>query len=288
MRFEVLREFDPWKGELCTCPRKYSLQPYTNCQFGCLYCYATSYIRQPFGPKKNFLEKLRRDLRKADKSKIINMSTSSDPYPWIEEKLMLTRRAIELILRSGFKLLITTKSHLVSRDVDLLSTGNAAVMLTITTLDNDLAKKMEPGAPSPSLRLKALDVLREGGIPFGVRIDPIVPGVNEDFEDLLKEVLERGASHITFSVYKAKPDNLRRMVAVFPHLKDLYKRGVKIGGYTYLPSEIRMRIIKKIVETTEKYKSKYDFTYAFCREGIITGSPSCDGSHLALRVQPRL
>ena len=287
MRFEVLREFDPWKGELCTCPRKYSLQPYTNCQFGCLYCYATSYIRQPFGPKKNFLERLKRDLKKADKSKVINMSTSSDPYPWIEEKLMLTRRAIELILRSGFKLLITTKSHLVSRDVDLLRTGNAAAMVTITTLDSDLAKKMEPAAPSPNLRLKALDALRESGVPFGVRIDPIVPGVNEDFEDVLKEVLERGASHITFSIYKAKPDNLRRMAAIFPHLKDLYKRGVKIGGYTYLPTEVRSRIIKKIIETADKYKSKYKFTYAFCREGVITDSPSCDGSHLVLRARPR-
>jgi len=287
VRFEVLREFDPWKGELCTCPRKYSLQPYTNCQFGCLYCYATSYIRQPFGPKKNFLERLKRDLKKADKSKVINMSTSSDPYPWIEEKLMLTRRAIELILRSGFKLLITTKSHLVSRDVDLLRTGNAAAMVTITTLDSDLAKKMEPAAPSPNLRLKALDALRESGVPFGVRIDPIVPGVNEDFEDVLKEVLERGASHITFSIYKAKPDNLRRMAAIFPHLKDLYKRGVKIGGYTYLPTEVRTKIIKKIIETADKYKSKYKFTYAFCREGVITDSPSCDGSHLVLRARPR-
>ncbi len=280
MRFEVLREFDPWKGKLCTCPSKYSLQPYTNCQFGCLYCYATSYIRQPFGPKKNFLERLKRDLRKADRTKIINMSTSSDPYPWVEEKLLLTRRSIDLILKAGFKLLITTKGHLVARDVDLLSMGNSAVMITITTLDETLAKKIEPAAPSPKLRLNALDKLRDERVPFGVRIDPIIPGVNEDFEELLKEVLERGAMHITFSIYKAKPDNLRRMATLFPHLKSMYKRGVKIGGYTYLPNEIRMEIIKKIVKVAEKYRDRYNFTYSFCREGVVTGAPSCDGSHL--------
>jgi len=148
MRLEVLREFDPWKGELCTCPKKYSLQPYTGCSFMCLYCYATAYIgRRPSEPKKNFLERLERDLRKADRAKIVNLSTSSDPYPLIEAKYKLTRGALELLRKHGFKILITTKGSLVARDKDILKSSKAAVMITVTTLDSSLARELEPGAP---------------------------------------------------------------------------------------------------------------------------------------------
>ncbi len=274
---EVLREFDPWKGPLCTCPPKYSLQPYTGCPFSCLYCYATSYIRRRFEPKKNFIERLKRDLRRADKEKIINMSTSSDPYPPIEEKLMLTRKALQLILSHGFKVLITTKGNLVARDRDLLENRPAAVMITITTLDERLARKLEPGAPSPEERLRALKAL--GGVPKGIRLDPLIPGVNDD-EEAIKEVLVKaraaGAQHVTTSTYKAKPDNLARMAKIFPRLKELYARGIKIGSYRYLPEETRKKMLEPVVEISKNL----GMTVAFCREGFPFDAPSCDGSHL--------
>jgi len=277
VRFEVLREFDPWNGPLCTCPRKYSLQPYTGCPFSCLYCYATSYIRHKFHPKKNFLERLERDLKKADRNKIINMSTSSDPYPPIEEKLGLTRKALELIYKYGFKTLITTKGVVVVRDADILE-RIGAVMITITTLDDGLARKLEPGAPSPSERLEALAKL-SSRVPVGVRIDPIVPGVNSDEEELrelVRAVKARGALHVTTSTYKAKPDNLARMSKLFPWLKELYSRGERVGGYRYLPKEVRKELLRPVVEEAEKL----GLSYAFCREGFAFPAPSCDGSHL--------
>ncbi len=280
MRLEVLREFDPWKGELCTCPRKYSLQPYTGCSFFCLYCYATSYIgRKPSVPKRNFLERLRRDLRKADRGKVVNLSTSSDPYPWIESKLGLTRRALELLLSHGFKVLITTKSHLVANDVDLFKGRPVAIMITITTLNERLAKTLEPGAPVPSLRLKAIEELSREGVPVGVRIDPVIPGVNDSEEELrglVEAVAVAGALHVTTSTYKAKPDNLKRMASIFPHLKEVYAEGVKIGGYVYLRKETREKLLRPIAEEAEKR----GLTVAYCREGFPFNAPSCDGSHL--------
>ena len=277
MRFEVLREFDPWNGPLCTCPKKYSLQPYTGCPYSCLYCYATSYVRYKFAPKKNFLERLKRDLRKADKSRIVNLSTSSDPYPPIEEKLGLTRKAIETLKSYGFRILITTKGTIVVRDADLLQDGGA-VMITITTLDDDLARELEPGAPSPSERLEAISKLSPK-VPVGVRIDPVVPGVNSEEEalkELVRVVRAKGALHVTTSTYKAKPDNLARMSKLFPHLKEMYKRGAKVGGYRYLPEETRRELLRPVVEEAQRL----GMSYAFCREGFSFSAPSCDGSHL--------
>lgn len=280
MRLEVLREFDPWKDELCTCPRKYSLQPYTGCSFYCLYCYATSYIgRKPSIPKKNFVQRLERDLRKADKGKVVNLSTSSDPYPWIESRLRLTRKALELLLSRGFKVLITTKSHLVTNDIDLLKGKKAAVMITVTTLREDVARKLEPGAPAPSLRLRAIRELSEEGIPVGVRIDPIIPSVNDD-EDEIKELVEAvasmGARHVTTSTYKARPDNLKRMVSAFPTIKEFYSSGERVGGYIYLKREMREKLLRPVSEEAKRL----GLTVAYCREGFPFEAPSCDGSHL--------
>ncbi len=280
MRFEVLRDFDPWKGDLCTCPRKYSLQPYTGCSFMCLYCYATAYIgKRPSTPKKDFLRRLERDLRRADPSKVVNMSTSSDPYPIIEKKYELTRGALKLLKLYGFKVLITTKGSLVSRDKDVLSEMKAAVMITITTLDESLAKRLEPGAPSPKERLRALKELSEFGVPVGIRLDPVIPGVNDDPEELRELVYraaESGALHVVTSTYKAKPDNLRRMAEEFPHLRSLYSKGEKVGRYRYLPKEYRRKLLEPVVKAAEDV----GITWAFCREGFPFKAPSCDGSHL--------
>jgi len=225
------------------------------------------------------LRRLERDLKKADREKIVNISTSSDPYPTIELRYKLTRGALELLNKYGFKVLITTKGYLVVRDKDLLNKGNAAVMITITTLDESLAKKLEPGAPSPLRRLEALSELSSSGIPVGVRIDPIIPGVNDDpqeLRELVAKVRDAGALHVVTSTYKAKPDNFKRMVAVFPHLKRHYERGIRIGRYLYLPKEERLRLLKPIVEEAERL----GLTWAFCREGFPFKAPSCDGSHL--------
>ncbi len=283
----VVSKFDPWGSPLCTCPSKYSLQPYTGCSHRCLYCYATSYIGyKPSRPKKDLIQRLLKELPRLDKSKPINMSTSSDPYPPEEAELKLTRRVLEILCSRGFKVLITTKSDLVVRDVDILKKCNAAVMITITTLDEHLAKVLEPGAPPPHRRLRAIDILTANNVPVGVRIDPIIPFINDDMsmiKELISVVKQKGALTVTTSTYKAKPDNFRRIISKFPELhRKLYSLyfecGDRIGSYLYLPAGIRQAIIQKVREEA----LKAGLAFASCREGLSTlnTAPSCDGSHL--------
>lgn len=294
-RFNVISIFDPWKSPLCTCPRKYSLHPYTGCSHSCLYCYATSYIgRRPSTPKKNFLRRLRRDLRFIDERLVVEMSTSSDPYPPLESWVMLTRRTLELLSKRGVRVLITTKSDLVVRDVDILLSIPSAVMLTITTISDEKAMKLEPGAPPPSRRIRAVARLAEKSIPVGVRIDPLIPGINDDpdeVEELVRAVAEAGAQHIVISTYKARWDNLKRMIQAYPEKKEYWRRlyisrGERIHGYMYLEKELRRKMLKPVVETA----LRHGLTVATCREGLgpeFFRARSCDGTHL-IRYHPLL
>jgi len=106
----LLAPFDPWKSPLCTCPFKLSLNPYTGCSFKCVYCYATAYIGlRDSEPKKDFKRRLARDLARWPPPTLVNIGTSSDPYPPIERFYGLTRSALEELLPRGYRVLVTTK-----------------------------------------------------------------------------------------------------------------------------------------------------------------------------------
>ena len=285
----VLRIFDPWRNPLCTCPRKYTINPYTGCSHKCLYCYATSYIGyRSSSPKRDLIRRLLKDLKKINPIFPIDMSLSSDPYPPEEKRFGLTRRILEILLPLGLKFQITTKSDLFVRDMKLLSKYNVAISVTLTTLDNNLASKLEPFAPHPSARLRALEKIASLGIPFSVRIDPIIPMLNDDPEELrllVREVASLGAKHIVTSTYKAKPDNFKRMTAAFPELEDswmklYYPKGKMTLRYAYLPKNLRIKLISPVITEAKKL----GLTYATCREGFLTkdffNAPTCDGTHL--------
>ncbi len=285
----VIRPFDPWSCELCTCPRKYTFNPYTGCSHGCLYCYSTSYIRRyESTPKTDLIRRVLLDLKKIDREIPINMSTSTDPYPPIEERLGITRRALEILVRAGCKVLITTKSDIVLRDLDLVRAGRAAVSITITTLDDSVSRKIEPNAPDPRRRLRAIEMLVKSGVNVSVRIDPVIPLVNDD-EDELRELVDRiyelGVRHVVTSTYKARPDSLRRMTSAFPELERrlrrlYYEEGERIRGYRYLRRDLRETLLRPVVQEARRLGMEY----ATCREGL-TGpewlrANTCDGTHL--------
>ncbi|NPA23016.1 MAG: radical SAM protein [Crenarchaeota archaeon] len=284
---QIIRKFDPWKGRLCTCPPKYTLNPYTGCSHMCLYCYATSYIgRRRSTPKRDAVRKVLHDLKIIDRRLVINMSTSSDPYPPEESDQNLTRRILDVLVRSGCRVLITTKGSIFERDLDIMRNGNVAIMVTITTLDRDLSRRLEPGAPSPEERIRALEKASGEGIPVGVRIDPVIPYINDDpkeLREIVKTVVAAGARHITTSTYKARPDNFRRIVEAFPELESklrklYYENSEIVGGYRYLRIELRKRVLKPIIEEARIQ----EVSYATCREGIheYRRARTCDGSHL--------
>ena len=285
---QVIRPFDPWKGPLCTCPRKYTLNPYTGCSHCCIYCYITSYIPNAFNcrPKENLLVKVRRDIRKIDRSIVISMSNSSDPYPSIEKDLCLTRKVLRIFRDYDLRVLIITKSDLVVRDVDILSSMRSSVSFTITTMDEEIASRLEPFAPDPWKRVDAIEKLVKEGVKVSVRLDPIIPYLNDsekNIEEVISAVEDAGALHIVTSTFKPKFDSWKRFEKVFPEIANklynyYFKLGRKVGSSRYLPLSIR----KELMEKVRKIAIKYGLSFATCREGFpkLRTAPSCDGSHL--------
>ncbi len=284
-RTRVITPFDPWRGPLCTCPPKLSLDPYTGCQHGCLYCYASSYIRDFFRcrPKRRLLENVRRDLEKVRPGALISMSNSSDPYPPMETDLRLTRRCLEAFQGRGLRILVITKGTTVLRDLELLKELGAAVTVSLITLDADLCRRLEPGAPSPSERLEVLSRLSKEGVPTGLRLDPIIPFLTDDqIETVVREAVSAGVRHVVASTLKPRPDGWARLRKAFPEecerLDGLYRNGMRVGGAMYLPSDLR----RSLLERALKECIRAGITFSTCREGFpdLNRAPTCDGSHL--------
>ncbi len=216
------------------------------------------------------------------KGELISISNSSDPYPTVEAETGLTRRCLEILARQNCRIQIITKSNIVVRDMDLLRLVPSMVALTITTDNAETAKILEPYAPPPLERLKTAEKLVDEGIPVAVRIDPVIPYVNENPETLVKAIAEIGVKHITASTYKVKADNWQRLNLAMPKtaekLKPLYfEKGEKIGRYTYLPKDLRL----KLMESLAKQAKKYGLKFATCREGLKgLNTATCDGSWL--------
>jgi DNA repair photolyase len=274
---------------MCTCPRKLTLNPFSGCDHGCLYCYASSYIPNftECRPKKDLLTTLKREATKL-KGEVVSVSNSSDPYPRIEAQLGWTRKCLEILAENDCRIQIITKSNIVVRDDDLLTKVPSTVALTITTADENLSNILEPKAPTPSQRIRAAQDLIRKGIHVSVRIDPIIPLVNEDSAKLVADLAAIGVKHITSSTYKPKPDNWRRLSEAMPSiaekLKPLYfQQGERIGGNTLLPKDVRLKMLSKIRDQVTNHGMKF----GVCRENLPQlNTAACDGSWL-LPAKPR-
>ncbi|MDR1993278.1 MAG: radical SAM protein [Nitrososphaerota archaeon] len=279
----LINNFDPWRSGLCTCPSKLTFNPYTGCDHQCLYCYATNYIPnfKEIHPKKNCLTLLRQEATKLN-GQTLSLSNSSDPYPQIETSKKLTRQCLEILTQYNCKIQIITKSNIVTRDNDLLSKIPTTVALTITTDNETIAQILEPNAPTPNNRIRAAQVLQKAGIPVSIRIDPLIPHLNDQPQKLIKTLADIGIKHITCSTYKAKPDNWNRLYHVLPkmmeQLKPLYfMNGEKIGGSTLLSSSYRYKLLKNIRETV----LAQGMQFGICREALPgLSTAACDGSWL--------
>ena len=156
------------------------------------------------------------------------------------------------------------------------------VSLTITTDNDNTAKLIEPHAPPPSERLKAAKTLIEKEIPTSARIDPIIPFINDNPENLIKTLASIGVKHVTASTHKVKLDNWQRLSLVLPKtaekLKPLYfEKGERIGRYIYLPKDLRLRLMKMVGALAKKYGMKF----GTCRERLsYLNTATCDGSWL--------
>lgn len=191
-------------------PFSQSVNPYQGCEHGCVYCFARpthAYLELSPGldfetrlfAKGNAAALLRRELGKAGYvPEVIALGANTDPWQPIERDLKITRQILELLVECRHPVGIVTKSYAIVRDIDLLAElakdDLVHVMISVTTLDHDLARRMEPRAASPTRRLEAIEKLAGAGIPVGVLAAPMIPALNDhELEKILEACAGRGA-----------------------------------------------------------------------------------------------
>jgi len=196
-----------------------SVNPYRGCEHGCIYCYARpthEYLGFSAGldfeskimVKENAPELLRKELSSPKwKPQVVVMSGVTDCYQPIERKLKLTRGCLEVLLEFRNPVGIITKNFLITRDIDVLSElakhDCVGVCVSITTLDTELRKVMEPRTSPPQARLNAIRKLSEAGIPVSVNVAPIIPGLTDhEMPSILKAAAEAGATSAGFTVVR--------------------------------------------------------------------------------------
>ncbi len=208
-------------------PFEQSINPYRGCEHGCIYCYARpshAYVNLSPGLdfetrlffKKDAAQRLREELnRRAYRCSPINLGANTDPYQPLERRLGITRSLLEVLAESHHPVTIVTKSALVVRDLDLLQRLAAErltrVLVSVTTLDDDLKRRMEPRAASPGARLATVKRLSEAGIPTGVMFAPVIPAINDhELESILEGASEAGAASAGYQLLRL-PGEVREL-----------------------------------------------------------------------------
>jgi DNA repair photolyase len=200
-------------------PYTFSLNPYRGCEHGCIYCYARPYheylgfsagldFETKILVKENAAELLRRELgARSWRADPIAFSGVTDPYQPVERRLRITRHCLEVLADCRQPVSMITKSGLVARDVDLLAVlaraSAAHVTLTITTLDETLRRSLEPRATSADVRLAAMTALARQGIPVGVMVSPVIPGLTDhEIPRILDGSAAAGATFAAFTMVR--------------------------------------------------------------------------------------
>ncbi|MFH0906238.1 MAG: radical SAM protein [archaeon] len=200
----TVKQPDTWFG------LKYNMNLYRGCSHGCIYCdsrsscYGIDNFDNEIIIKENALELLKKELASKKEIGTIGFGSMNDCYQEIEKEIELTKKALEIISKYNFPLHILTKSDLVLRDINLLkeikdNCGYCAVSFTITTTDDNLAKKIEPNASLPSKRLEAIKTLSKNGIYCGITMMPILPFIEDNIENIssiVKSAKESRAQYI--------------------------------------------------------------------------------------------
>jgi len=257
-------------------PFKWSLNPYAGCAHACVYCYARShYALAGHGEpgrefetrilvKTNFADVLRRELGRPRWSfEMVAIGTATDCYQPAEGRFRITRAALEALRDVANPLGMVTKSPLVLRDLDVLAPlarlAKVRIFFTITTVDLSLSRTLEPGTANPFKRLEVMRRLNEAGVPAGVLLAPILPGITDSMaslEAVAEAAADHGAAFFGTSVLRLAPVVKREYLGFvddrYPDLLPRYERAY-IG--TNAPREYQQALDERV----ERIRSRYGF-----------------------------
>jgi DNA repair photolyase len=255
----------------------WTINPYRGCEFGCRYCYARyahefMELRDPVLFETRIFAKqfdaagFRRELTRVPRREALWIGTATDPYQPAERRFEVTRRILGVLaMETGRSIGITTKSDLVVRDLDLLTRiaeqNTIHVNLTITTLDEDLARLIEPLAPRPSLRMKAVERLAEKGIGCTVLAHPIMPLINDSeasLDALCGAAARAGAVSFSAAPLFLKPCSKQVFLPFveqhFPHLARRYRE--RYNRQAYLSGDYPERLKERVAKLIAKHGLK--------------------------------
>jgi DNA repair photolyase len=258
-------------------PFAWTINPYRGCEFGCRYCYARythefmgltrwEDFEQKIYMKRDAARTLARELASARvRGQSIALGTATDPYQPAERRFRVTRSLLAVMAQAqGLRLSITTKSDLVTRDIDLLRRvalrNSVHVNMTVTTLDRRLARLLEFRAPTPDLRLAAVRALREAGLPAGVTVSPVLPDITDppdNLEAVIAAAREHGATHLFWNVLFLKPS---AQAAFFPFLEQHFPHLTRRYAARFARSAFLTRAYKdRIARLINALKHRYGF-----------------------------
>lgn len=256
----------------CSSPRMpfdWTINPYRGCELGCAYCYARSThefleltpshdFERKIYAKRGAARALARELVRHDPTQRIAIGTATDPYQPLERRLEITRSILdELTHHRGLRVHVTTKSDLCIRDIDLMTAiarrNRFDINITITTLDADLARTLEPRAPTPAKRVDAIRALRAAGVEAYLLLCPLIPWVNDSRESIgavLAAAKDAGAlgayAQVLFLPDATRPSFFEWLRSFRP---DLVARHQQLyGGSTYVSSRFGAPILARFAE----------------------------------------
>lgn len=255
-------------------PFTWAINPYRGCEFACKYCYARythefmelrdgTDFEQKIFVKQHAADLLRHELKQVKSGEQIAIGTATDPYQPAERRFEVTRTILEELARHrGLEIGIVTKSNLIVRDAEILrriSRNNRLfVNLTVTTVNTDLARILEPRAPRPDLRMETVHQLNRTGVDAGVICAPVLPELTDhprDLEALVKAAAQAGAKYIFANPLFLKPCSaaifLPFLEEHFPTLVELYRK--RYAERAFLPPGYGKRISHLIATLRRKY-----------------------------------
>jgi DNA repair photolyase len=252
----------------------WAINPYRGCEFACKYCYARYThefmelrdgieFEQKIFVKQHAAELLRQELKKVKPGEEIAIGTATDPYQPAERRFEVTRAILEeLSHHCGLEIGIVTKSNLITRDVEILRRvaeyNQLFVNLTVTTVNTELARKLEPRAPRPDLRLETVRQLNLAGVDAGVICAPVLPEITDaprDLEAVVKAASEAGAKYIFANPLFLKPCSaavfLPFLEETFPALVGDYQK--RYANRAFLPKAYAQRLSQLMARLRQKY-----------------------------------